>query len=389
MSASLRRRISISELEEWIDAVELAQTDDCREIVGLAGFDPAKDLRFGDFTDCDFDGQDLGGFDFTGCDLRRSTFDGARIRAANLDCAMFDLRALQKAADYEAFLKRDLGRGPATRYRVNGSRLRDLAVFREAPFAPEMVIIPAGQFMMGSDLGEAKLAGDDEAYDDEIVPRQGKRLISIPRRFAIGRYPVTFEEYDLFCGVVGYPKPGHRKWGRGRRPVISVSWDDAQDYTAWLNRKLGGAAYRLPSEAEWEYSCRAGTITRRWWGDAWDPKRANGARSFRGGRTSPVAHFPPNPWGLHDMIGNVDEWCADEWVDNISSLPEDGITYGFQNKQIQTKGGHTKKSKKNPLRALRGGSWSGDPRTLRSAVRDWLVPDDRGVNLGFRLSRTL
>ena len=88
----------------------------------------------------------------------------------------------------------------------------------------------------------------------------------------------------------------------------------------WLNSRLGRAAYRLPSEAEWEYACRAGKYTRRWWGDAWDAAKANGVRNFEGGRTSPVGHFPANPWGLHDMIGNVWEWCADIWTDKIAKI---------------------------------------------------------------------
>ena len=381
----------ISELEERIDTIEMAQTDECRTLVSLAGLDRVRDLRFGDFTECNFNGQDLRGFDFSGCDLRGSTFDGALIDTVNLDYAMFDPGALQRAADYADFLKRDLDRDPGTRYRVNGSRLRDLAVFREAPFASEMVIIAAGEFMMGCDLGDDRLGEDDRAWAKEIVPGQGKRLMRIPRRFAIGRYPVTFEEYDVFCEAEKREKPEDQGWGRKRRPVININWNDAQAFVAWLNGRLGGAAYRLPSEAEWEYACRAGTNTRRWWGDAWDPTQANGARNFEFGRTSAVGQFPENPWRLHDVIGNVWEWCADEWADNISMLPEDATPFGSATPRGSSGRKNNEKSRDNMVRrALRGGSWGNDPGYLRSAIRSAEQPPGYRVGrIGFRLFRTL
>ena len=234
--------------------------------------------RFGDFSGCRFDGDVVRGFDFTGCDLTGATFLRAQIEHAKFDCTRLDARALQKAADYAAYLKADVARDPAERHRVIPSRLRDLAIFREAPFAPEMVVIAAGEFMMGCDLGDEKLAEDDKAWDKEIVPGQGKRLMRIPRCFAIGRYPVTFQEYDVFCEAEKREKAEDEGWGRERRPVININWNDAQAFVAWLNVRLGGAAYRLPSETEWEYACRAGTSTRRWWGEI---------RGMRGRRTAP------------------------------------------------------------------------------------------------------
>jgi formylglycine-generating enzyme required for sulfatase activity len=383
-------KLSVAELDEVLDAIDHVSTDDFVELIRLAGLDPTRELSFGDFSRCGFDGDHLRGFNFTGCDLTGASFNEARIEGAKFDCAKVQLAALAKATDFDVYLNWELGRAPEDRCPLDPARLRDLAVFREAPFAPEMVVIPAGEFMMGSDVGDAELGEDDRAYDDEIVPGQGKRRMRIPRRFAIGRYPVTFEEYDLFCETERRKRPDDRKWGRGRRPVIDVSWDDAQAYVGWLNGKLGDAAYRLPSEVEWEYSCRAATNTRRWWGDSWEATRANGASSFEGGRTSPVDHFPANPWGLHDMIGNVWEWCADAWVDNIAKLPGDGMAFGFQNRQTQSKGNKAIRKRKNEApRALRGGSWSDVPSYLRAAIRYWSGPDDRGVNLGFRLSRTL
>jgi formylglycine-generating enzyme required for sulfatase activity len=265
------------------------------------------------------------------------------------------------------------------------------AVFRDAFVdggeGPELIIIPAGEFQMGSAESEANLKGDDQAYDDEIVKGQGKRPMRIARRFALGRYPVTFEEYDAFLEATsakrkhGKDEADDHNWGRGRRPVINVSWDDAQAYCDWLNQMTGlhgEVGYRLPSEAEWEYACRAGTQTRRWWGDQWDPAKANGSRSFEGGRTSPVGHYAANPWGLYDMIGNVEEWCADQYVGNISDLPPDGSPYQGS--------GESKPSS----RVLRGGSWNDGPQILRSALRGGYRPVVRvSIFIGFRVARTL
>ena len=386
--AQLAQHLAAKELLKEVSASSVKS--DWFQLLRRRGIDPSRDLRFGNFSTCSFNGQNLRGFVFIGCNLIGSTFDGARIEEANFDCARVELAALAKAADFDAYLKWELTRAPKDRFPLDPSRLRDLAVFREAPFAPEMVVMPAGEFMMGSDVGDDELGEDDRAWKNEIVPGQGKRRTRISRRFAIGRYPVTFEEYEIFCEADRRKIPNDLEWGKGRRPVINVSWDDAQAYVAWLNGTLGGAAYRLPSEAEWEYACRAGTETRRWWGDSWDPARANGAMSFEGGRTSPVGHFPANPWGLHDMIGNVWEWCADEWVENVAKLPEEGVPFVFQKQRPQMRPIKTKKKSNNEaLRALRGGSWVDLPRSLRAAFRYGDEPDDRGSVVGFRLSRTL
>jgi formylglycine-generating enzyme required for sulfatase activity len=181
----------------------------------------------------------------------------------------------------------------------------DFAVFRDAPFAPELVVIRAGEFIMGSPVSEEGrfLAG-------LIVPGPQHR-VSISERFAIGRYPVTFDEYDRFCEAKGQKSPEDEGWGRGRRPAINVSWDDAQAYIAWLSQETG-RAYRLPSEAEWEFACRAGTTTRYSIGDAIAPDKANYVVS-RLARTREVGAYPANPWSLHDMHGNVWEWVEDDW----------------------------------------------------------------------------
>jgi formylglycine-generating enzyme required for sulfatase activity len=250
---------------------------------------------------------------------------------------------------------------------------------------PELIIIPAGEFLMGSAASEARLKDDDRAFDNENVKGQGARPMRIARRFALGRYPVTFEDYDAFLDATkaerkrGKGEADDRNWGRGRRPAINVSWDDAQAYCDWLNRMTGlggGSGYRLPSEAEWEYACRVGTQTRRWWGDEWDPAKANGNNNFEGGKTSPVEDCPSNPWGLHDMIGNVWEWCADVYARNIAELPPDGAPYVGARPSRE-------------CRVLCGGAWYSIPLVLRSAIRYGVHPDNRNYDVGFRVARTL
>jgi len=366
----------LQDVDGCMDAVEAEESGQFSALIARARLDPREQLRYGDFSHCAFDGDDMRGFDFSGCNLLNTTFAGARIDAAVFDLANVSLAALRAAADFDAWLKADLARPAEARRRIAAARLPDLATFREAPWAPEMVVIPAGEFAMGSD------ESDDEAYDDE----KRKRRMRIPERFAFGKYPVTFEEYDLFAQATRRGRAKDWDWGRERRPVIGVTWDDARAYADWLGARLGARVYALPREAQFEYAARAGTTTRRWWGDGWDPAKANGARKFEGGRTSPVDRFPANPWGLHDTIGNVWQWCADEWADKLSDLPADGSP------QLRETGKRNKSHKNNdnsPERVLRGGSWDDVSRNLRSAVRYRDVPDDRYSNVGFRLSRTL
>jgi formylglycine-generating enzyme required for sulfatase activity len=242
----------------------------------------------------------------------------------------------------------------------------DLSVFRDAPFAPELVVIPAGEFVMGSPDGE------EGGYNDE----RPQHRVTIGQRFAIGRYTATFDEYDQFCEAIQREKPGDAGWGRERRPVINVGWDDAQAYIAWLSQETG-KAYRLPSEAEWEYACRAGTTSRYSFGDAITPDRANYCDSGLG-RTSEVGAYPANPWGLHDMHGNVWEWTEDDWHETYRGAPSDGSTW----KDPET-------SSKLRRCVLRGGSWYDDSRCCRSAFRDWVGSVNGYSRFGFRVVRTL
>jgi formylglycine-generating enzyme required for sulfatase activity len=224
-----------------------------------------------------------------------------------------------------------------------------------------MVVLPAGTFMMGSP------GTDKEAYKDE----KPRHKVTIGYRFAVGRYPVTFEEYDRFCETVGVEKPGDEGWGRGRRPVINVSWEDARAYAEWLSKQTG-KSYRLLSEAEWEYACRAGTTTRYSVGDTITDKDANFNSNV--GKTTEVGSYEPNAWGLYDMHGNVWEWVEDVWHETYEGAPDNG-------KAWTTDGDRD-------TRVLRGGSWDDDTRYLRSAGRNRGSTDVRNYLSGLRLART-
>ena len=238
-------------------------------------------------------------------------------------------------------------------------------VFRDCDECPEMVMIPAGTFRMGCVSGR-------DCYDDE----QPVHAVTISRSFALSKYEVTFEEYDRFTFPNRVDDEG---WGRGRRPVMNVSWNDAQEYVAWLSSQAG-AQYRLPSEAEWEYAARAGTTTAYTWGNEIGNNRANcvGCGSQWGNRpkmTAPVGSFGANAWGLHDMYGNVLEWVQDCWHDSYVGAPGDGSAW--------TVGENCGR------RVLRGGSWGSASWVLRAAVRRGYGAGSRGFTSGFRVARTL
>jgi formylglycine-generating enzyme required for sulfatase activity len=228
---------------------------------------------------------------------------------------------------------------------------------------PEMVIVPAGSFWMGSKRGE------QNAHENEL-PRH---TVTIAQPFAIGRYPVTFQEYDHFCEATHRDKPNDEGWGRGNRPVINVSWIDARTYCEWLTEQTG-QLYRLPTEAEWEYAARAGTETAYWWGDEIGVNRTNcrgSGSQWSGKQTSPVGSFPANPFGLYDTSGNVWEWVQDPGHNNYQGAPKDGRVW---------ENGYS-----NTIRVARGGSWDILAGDLRCAIRDRGHPGGRVNYLGFRL----
>jgi formylglycine-generating enzyme required for sulfatase activity len=240
-------------------------------------------------------------------------------------------------------------------------------VVRDSTVAPEMVVVPAGEFLRGS-------PEDEEGRFADEGPRH---RVTLAQPFAVGKHAVTFEEWDACVAAGGSAhQPGDNGWGRGRQPVIYVSWVDAQDYVSWLSRTTG-KPYRLLSEAEWEYASRAGTTTRYPWGSEPGTGHANfdgSGSEWSGLRTAPVGSFLPNAFGLHDMIGNVGEWVQDCWRRSYDGAPTDGRA---------CEAGSCRR------RVFRGGFWNGGPGSARVANRSRDEPDKRYGNVGFRVARTL
>ena len=229
---------------------------------------------------------------------------------------------------------------------------------------PEMVILPAARFQRGD------LAGDGDG--DE----RPAGWIELSRPFAIGRFEISFDDYDRYARDAAVELPDDSEWGRGRRPAVNVAWREAVAYAEWLSRK-SGHHYRLPSEAEWEYAARGGSTTRYWWGERIDRGRANcaGCASlWDGERSAPTGSFPANPFGLHDTAGNVWEWTADCYEKDYRGAPSDGSAL------IGTNCGK---------RVIRGGGWSFPPKESRAASRWRDFASRRSDDTGFRLVREL
>jgi formylglycine-generating enzyme required for sulfatase activity len=227
-----------------------------------------------------------------------------------------------------------------------------------------MVRIEPGCFTRGSDKDDI-----DEHSAHEVC---------LSKPFRIGRTEVTFAEFDRFAEATGREKPSDKGWGRGSRPVINVSWNDAVAYTEWLSEHTD-KRYRLPSESEWEYVARAGMDTKYWWGDdvrqdeeVWANCAGCGSQ-WDGERTAPACSFEANAFGLYDTAGNVWEWVQDCWHDSYEGSPDDGSAWEA--------GGDCDR------RVIRGGSWNDEPWSLRSAFRYWFGPDFRTNSLGFRLAQ--
>lgn len=241
--------------------------------------------------------------------------------------------------------------------------------FKECAHCPEMVVVPAGKFRMGSPASQPAHAADEAP----------QHTVTIARRFAVDRFEVTFDEWDACAadgGCNGY-KPSDEGWGRGRRPVINVSWDDANAYVAWLSKKTG-KPYRLLSESEYEYAARAGTQTAYPWGNAVGTNKADChacGSQWDAKQTAPVGSFAANKFGLYDMVGNVREWTEDCYHDSYTGAPADGSAW--------VEGASCDD------RVVRGGSWLLAPAFLRSASRYWFTTGYRLRYVGFRVARTL
>ena len=255
---------------------------------------------------------------------------------------------------------------PAVSERAVGEVFRD--ALRSGGEGPEMVVLPTGRFRMGSPATE-------EGRRDDEGP---VRAVNISKRIAMGRYEVTFADYDRFVLATGGARPNYdRGWGRGRRPLFDVGWNGAKAYAAWLSAQTG-KRYRLPSESEWEYAARAGTETRYSWGDSIDCSQAQYSRSVlvecrdSYDRTVPVGSFEPNAFGLYDMHGNVREWVEDCWHENYEGAPTDGSAW-------------TSGCDSGVWPVFRGGNWSSSPSFLRAASRAKSWPTVGGSANGFRL----
>ncbi|TXH67410.1 MAG: TIR domain-containing protein [Thiothrix sp.] len=230
---------------------------------------------------------------------------------------------------------------------------------------PEMIAIPAGPFQMGCSNGK-------DCDDDE----KPVRTVNVPA-LEMSKTEITFAQWDACVadGGCNNYKPDDQGWGRGSRPVINVSWNDAQNYAQWLSIKTK-QNYALPTEAQWEYAARAGAKTSYFWGDDIGANQANcgGCGSqWDNKQTSPVGSFAANAWGLQDMHGNVWEWTQDCYHDSYDKAP---------------KGGSAWQEKTCEYRVMRGGSWFIIPRNARSANRNGFEPTVRNYSIGFRISRT-
>ncbi|MBN8519487.1 MAG: SUMF1/EgtB/PvdO family nonheme iron enzyme [Candidatus Accumulibacter sp.] len=299
----------------------------------------------------------------------RKHLTGATPPATPVQPAQPETHARPRTPTTQASPSAAAARSPAAKPLAPGDTFRDR--LRNGGEGPLMVVVPAGRFVMGSPANEPQRAGDEGPLHE----------VRIAQPFALGVYAVTFDDYDLYVAASGGRQPADNGWGRARRPVLDVSWHDALAYCRWLQEETG-RAYRLPSEAEWEYACRAGTTTPFHCGHRLTTALANfdGNHTYNGsakgeyrGQTLPVGSFPANAFGLYDMHGNVWEWCADAWHDSYQGAPTDGSPWD------------NGKASGNVPRVLRGGSWLDDPGYCRAAWRCHLASDVRKDYLGFRV----
>lgn len=224
--------------------------------------------------------------------------------------------------------------------------------FKDCPDCPEMVVVPASSFDMGSNDGDK---------DEKPVHR-----VTISRPFAVGKFEVTRDEWRAVMGPIAGTQSG-------RHPIGNVDWNDVQAFVRGLSRKAGGR-YRLLTEGEWEYAARAGSTMRYPWGDEIDPSMAN----YTNGRAQPVGSYKPNAFGLYDTAGNMWEWVEDTYHDSYKDVPNDGGAWV---------------SNRYSGRVLRSGSWitypPKSPHGARSASRAWGEVSQRKFNIGVRVARDL
>jgi formylglycine-generating enzyme required for sulfatase activity len=258
--------------------------------------------------------------------------------------------------------------------------------FRDCPECPEMVVIPAGAFVMGSPQSES-------GHQDEKPQHE----VTIPKAFAVSKTEITFAQWDACVDAGKCPSASDDGIGREGMPAINVSWHDARAYVAWLSERTG-QRYRLLSEAEWEYAARGGTTTPWFWGTAEDSWGSRVACEYANthdetskdahpmyvwshhkcedghAEVAPVGRFKPNPFGLHDMLGNLREWVADCHQEGYADAPTNGSVRQVSPCEKQL---------------LRGGGWVDGPSTSRSAYRYAEDGDMRSYQIGVRVARAL
>jgi formylglycine-generating enzyme required for sulfatase activity/NAD(P)-dependent dehydrogenase (short-subunit alcohol dehydrogenase family) len=260
----------------------------------------------------------------------------------------------------------------AAQSRPAGSKFQDCAD------CPEMVVVPAGRFLMGSTRAEADLLG--RPANKYMVWERPQHEVTIANLLAFAVTPITRRHYARFAAAVGEAIAGVEWQSPGIQqgdddPVVKITWGQAQAYAEWLSRK-SGQSYRLPSEAEFEYAARAGTTTKYWWGDDVGVNRAvcdGCGSSWDAVRTAPVGSFGANPFGLTDVIGNVFHWTLDCWNPDYEQAPVDGSAWLTGDCEQHV---------------IRGGSWNLDPRYIRAATRGRDAIDYSGKMVGFRVVRS-
>lgn len=283
------------------------------------------------------------------------------------DAAWGRLRASNDRARIEAFINETPAQCPASglaQARIIELSLPPRQEFDDcggASWCPRMVVVPSGSFVMG--------APPDEMFSQDERPQHQVNV----RRFAAGKFEVTFDQWAVCVsrgGCISNPAPNDQGWGRGNRPVINVSWNDAQEYVRWLSRETH-QPYRLLTESEWEYAARASTTTSYYTGAAISASQVR----FNSSSTVPVGSYPSNPFGLYDMSGNVWEWVEDCFASSYTGLPVDGSAWA---------------PSACSERVARGGGWGGmEPFAVRSAIRAHNNADQRWEARGFRVARPL